>query len=71
MSDEYRTVTFRLIRVRPNSLIIEVPKRQGEKVLPRSLIHGMDDLHLNGGQSVPREITIRIFSWKADSLGLS
>lgn len=42
------------------------------KSCPRSLLHGGDDLQLIKIQhALPREVTVRMFAWKADELSLA
>lgn len=71
MSEEYRTVTVVLRAVRGRALIVEVPRQQGIKVIPRSLIHGGDDLRLDRQTGLPVKTTFRVMRWKADELGLA
>lgn len=70
--EDYREVTLMMKKLNIKSVIVEVPKMQGEQVLARSLIHGADDkILLRYQHACPVEITIRIFNWKADQLHLS
>mgnify|MGYP000066451001 CR=1 FL=1 len=72
MSDEYRTVTCQVRQLRIDSIMIEVPSRQGWQSIPRSCIHGGDERRMVAKQhSIPCEMTFRIVAWKADQLGLA
>lgn len=76
MTDEYRviTTTFRRISSTGLAIMVDPPKhkngRGGWAIIPRSLLHGGDDLKVEKfveGQ----EITIRILDWKAEELGFA
>ncbi|MBX3579947.1 MAG: hypothetical protein KF723_22315 [Rhizobiaceae bacterium] len=76
MTDEYRviTTTFRRISSTGLAIIVDRPKHQngrgGWAIIPRSLLHGSDDLKVEKfvkGQ----EITIRIREFKAEELGFA
>lgn len=69
--DKYRPVEVTLIRLLANSIVIEVPKMQGEQVLARSLIHSGDMWNQCKTENYGKPITIRIFEWKADELHLA
>lgn len=70
-SDDYVTVTTVLRHVREKSIYVD--RRPGQPddtaCIPRSLIHGGNDLKLEDRQSGD-EITIKVRRWKADELGL-
>ncbi len=69
MSDRYRTITAELRLIRGASILVR--RRQGGEVfVPRSVIHGGDDLRLER-VAVGAEITIRVMAWKAEELSLS
>lgn len=70
MADEYRTVTAILRQRRANAIMIEHQMRPGWVSVPRSLIHGADDLKI-GGYGIDEEITFRLRDWKAEQLGLA
>ncbi|ESW92971.1 hypothetical protein NKL07_22160 [Mesorhizobium sp. C280B] len=73
MSDAYRTVTALVRQVRENSIMVEVASRQGWQSIPRSLIHGADEIKLDridfSGHG--QEHTFRLMEWKAEELGLA
>lgn len=74
MSDEYRIVTFTLLKLNVASIILTRHGKPGEKweSCPRSCLHGGDDLKLAKFQhSLPHEVTVRMFAWKADELHLA
>jgi len=71
--DTYRQVTFMLRSIRPNSFIISRPRSIETFVLPRSLIHGADELRLCclRNELLPLDGCVaRVFAWKAEELGL-
>jgi hypothetical protein len=76
MTDSYRTITTTFRRVSSTGLAIMVdrPKHQngrgGWAIIPRSLLHGSDDLKVEKfveGQ----EITVRVMDWKCEELGFA
>ena len=73
MSDQYRTVTFILQQLRTASIMLT--HTADDKVwrsCPRSCLHGGDDLKLMRAQhDLPKEVTVRMFAWKADELSLA
>lgn len=72
MSEKYRIVTVEVRSIRQLSIIVQCAKRAGADVIARSLIHSFDDLKLEREAStLPKEMTLRIFEWKADELGLA
>lgn len=72
MSYAYRTVTVEVKSVRDKSIVVQVPKRQGTNVIARSLINGIDDRKLDLHKNLlPREMTFRVFAWKAEELSLA
>lgn len=70
MSDSYRIVSAVLKAVRPNSIFIAAPTRPGDVSIPRSLIHGGDDLKLDRAR-VGEEFSFRLLAWKAEEVGLA
>jgi hypothetical protein len=73
MSDEeYRAVTVTVQQLRPDSVMVEVPYLPGWQSIPRSLIHGGDEIKIVRWQhGFPREMTFRILAFKADQLHLA
>lgn len=72
MSYEYRTVTTEVKSVRDKSIVVQLKNRQGTNIIARSLINGMDDRKLDLHKNLlPRELTFRVFAWKAEELGLA
>lgn len=76
MSDEYRTVTFILQQLRIDSIMLTPIPKDGKiqqwVSCPRSLIHGGDDRKLLRIQhDLPKEVTVRMFEWKAEQLHLA
>ncbi|HEX7072939.1 MAG TPA: hypothetical protein VF226_02780 [Hyphomicrobiaceae bacterium] len=73
MSDSYRTVTALVKVVRPNAIAVERPRGPGNTWIPRSLIHGGDDLKIDGLCFGSEGIwhTFRLVEWKAEEAGLS
>lgn len=73
MSDSYRIVTALVKGVRPNSIFVERLNGPGQVSIPRSLIHGSDDLKLDalcfGSEGIWH--TFRLREWKAEEVGLS
>lgn len=67
---EYRIVTLRIKSIREASFWVTIRGRQGEHNIPRSLLHGGDDLRL---ERMPRDedVTLRVVEWKAEELGLA
>lgn len=67
---KYRTVMFRIKSIREASLWVEIKSRPGQHNVPRSLLHGADDLLL---ERMPRNepVTVRLVDWKAEELGLA
>lgn len=71
MSDEYRRVTFVLLKLNPASIKLSRGPGDAEQSCPRSLLHGGDDLGLIKKQhALPCEVTVRMFEWKARELKL-
>lgn len=76
VTDEYRTITttFRRISTTGLAIMVDRPKHHDGKggwaVIPRSLLHGSDDLKVEGFK-VGDEITIRVMEWKAEELGFA
>jgi len=66
----YRTVTIRISNVLPSSVWVIARNRQVAQNIPRSLLHGGDDLKLD---RMPRDevVMLRILDWKAEELGLA
>ena len=73
MSDEYRTVTARVHQVRPNSIMVEVPNKQGWQSIGRGLLHGGDAIRFDRMQrsDMGQERTFRCMAWKCEELGLA
>lgn len=74
MRDDYRLVTaiFRGISHSRQSFFVEKPPTRGSGTvsIPRSLIHGGDDIKLDRWK-VGDEFTFRLREWKAEALGLA
>lgn len=71
MSDEsYTPVTCRLARIEPKSVWITVGSAGREVNVPRTLIHGADETRLDGLLEGTK-LDLRIFTWKAQQLGLT
>lgn len=72
MTDTYRTVTTRLRGIRLASIFVDRPASRGagEVSIPRSLIHGSDDLGIEG-RFIGEEITFRLMEWKAEEIGFA
>ncbi|MNC99151.1 hypothetical protein D3C83_173320 [compost metagenome] len=51
------------------ALKIETPN--GLRYVPRSLLHGGDDLRMSRIGDLPSEETVRVMEWKAEELGLA
>lgn len=72
MNDSYRTVTCTLRQRRASAIMVEVKNRPGWHSIPRSCLHGADDLKLDrGALEIDSEITIRVQDWKAEQEGLA
>lgn len=76
MADKYRAVTFVLRQLRTASVMFtktDDPNDNVWMVCPRSCLHGGDDLKLSRIQSysLPLQVTVRMFEWKADQLQLA
>lgn len=72
-SDDYVLVTATFLAARERSFTVEHASggRMGERVtLPRSLVHGADDLKLDAARRHD-EITFRLRAWKAIEVGLA
>lgn len=69
-SDDYRIVEIVLRGVRPQSIFVDRPNRQGEVSIPRSLLHAADDTQLDG-RFAGEKITVRLRAWKAEELGFA
>jgi len=71
--ESYRTVTTRLRARTPKAIKVDLPPaKQGETWIPRSLIHGADDLALAKSSAwIGTEITFRLMEWKAEELGFA
>lgn len=76
MTDSYRTITttFRRISTTGLAIMVDRPKHQNGKggwaVIPRSLLHGADDLKVEGFKE-GQEITVRVIEFKAEELGFT
>lgn len=68
VGDEYARVTAILQRVTPNAFLVATPGG-GSAWIPRSLIHAADDRKIEG-MFAGEAISLRLFSWKAEELGL-
>lgn len=70
MTDTYRTVTTRFRGLRPKAVEVDRPPARGKGTvwIPRSLLHGADDLAL-GKAFDGQEITFRLMAWKAEEVG--
>jgi hypothetical protein len=71
MADEYVRIRGRIEAVRKGSILLSV----GESVrragwIPRSLIHGADEITLDG-RMIGDQVALRVFEWKADELGFT
>lgn len=72
MTDKYRTVTVEVKHIREKSIVVQCKNRQATNIVARSLLNGFDDMQLDKMRaSLPRELTFRVFAWKADELGLA
>ena len=78
MTDAYRTITttFRRISSTGLAIMVDPPKhkngRGGWAIIPRSLLHGGDDLKVeNKTFREGEEITIRVMAWKAEEIGFA
>lgn len=74
MSDAYRTITVRFRGIAPSGKAIFVDKPAtagaGTVSIPRSLIHGVDDIAL--ARAVKgAEVTFRLVEWKAEEVGFA
>jgi hypothetical protein len=67
--DEYRTVTATVVIVKDRAIQVEV--NGGQKWLPRSLLHGGDDIKMGQLHKLPSEATFRLMEWKAEEVGLT
>lgn len=70
MGESYRTVTTRLRGIRPKVIFVDRPHKRGEVSIPRSLIHGGDDLGIERF-FIGEEITFRLMEWKAEEIGFA
>lgn len=76
MTDEYRTITttFRRISSTGLAIMVDRPKHQngrgGWAIIPRSLLHGSDDLKVERFVE-GEEITIRVMAFKAEEIGFA
>ncbi len=73
MSDDvsYRTVTSKLRWCGENAIRIDAaPGRPDTVSIPRSLIHGGDDLRI-GQAGQGDTVTFRLADWKAEELGFA
>lgn len=70
MMDRYRIVTLRIKSIREASLWVSIKGRPGEYNIPRSLLHGGDDIKL-ARMSRDEDVTLRVMAWKAEELGLA
>lgn len=70
--DEYRVVTarFRGISASRLAIFIDRPRAPGKVTVPRSLLHGGDDVKVDGLKA-GAEFTFRLREWKAEELGLA
>lgn len=67
----YRIVTTKLRGLRPDAALVDAPSsRDGTVWIPRSLIHGGDDLKLDRAIEA-EEVTFRLMDWKAEEIGFS
>lgn len=71
MSDTYRIVSTRFRGIAPSGKAIFVDRPiAGEVSIPRSLIHGGDDLKMDR-YFIGEEITFRLMDWKAEEAGFA
>lgn len=74
MSDAYRTVTARFRGIAPSgkAIFVDNPPGAGSGTvsIPRSLIHGGDDIGLKRAV-VGAEITFRLMEFKAEEIGFA
>jgi hypothetical protein len=72
MSDSYRIVTTKLRGMTEKAIFVDAPfgSREKEVSIPRSLIHGGDDMKF-GTAFVGQEVTFRLMDWKAEALGFA
>lgn len=71
MTDDYRAITVMVTQIRPDSVMVEGKRIKGWQSIPRSLIHGGDELKFRRDHDLPKEMTFRILEWKADELHLA
>lgn len=73
INDQYRLVTTTIKSVRSASIVVQLKNRQGTNVIARSLLFGIDDMKIGQMRSelFPLELTFRVFTWKAEELGLA
>lgn len=73
MSDEYRivTTTFHGMSKTRKAIEVDKPNHQGTVWIPRTLIHGGDDLRKVEHARPRTEITFRLMEWKAEELGFA
>lgn len=71
VSDDYVRVLGKIEAVRKGAVMFSVGKSVPRAAwIPRSLIHGADDLTLDG-RMVGEECALRIREWKADEVGFN
>ena len=69
---QYRVVTTEVLAIREKSIVIQIANKQGTNIIARSLLNGFDDLQIEKVKhSLPRRLTFRVFTWKAEELGLA
>ncbi len=70
--ETYRDVTTHFRDLTRSAVLVDAPPSfRGKTVwLPRSLIHGADDLKL-GNLAEGAEITFRLMDWKAEEVGFA
>lgn len=67
---KYSIVTVRITNVLPSSVWVVRKNRLHAQNVPRSLLHGGDDLKLER-MARDCDVELRVVDWKADELGLS
>lgn len=69
---KYRLVTTTVTAIREKSIVVQIKNKQGTNIIARSLLQGFDDMQMDKMKNaLPRELTFRVFGWKAEELGLA
>jgi hypothetical protein len=70
MADTYRYISTKLRGIRMNAILVDDPLGRNQVWIPRSLIHGADEMKLHA-RYIGEERMFRIFEWKAEDLGFA